>query len=144
MTHADALARNALNEVLGSSGAAPLAGLADLFGDVEQMLCTLPELDHYGSRGAAAYWGPCFETQSGTQAEWPAGKGKRVLAYLHAALPQLDAFDPRIAFASRAFAQRNPAYLPADRRRLMALRIEQILGAQPILSRSPTSQGPEK
>ena len=52
--------------------------------------------------------------------------------------------DPRIAFASRAFAQRYPAFSPTDQRRLMALRIEQILGAQPILSRSPTSRGPEK
>lgn len=255
VAEADARALAAANEVSARFGAPPLARLADLFECAEEFLCTFPELDQYGERGAAGYWGPRFQATSGSRVEWPAGHGKRVLVYVKAALPQLDALidalaasphrvaafipdldgarrarlagprrvvatqpirlepllkecdllvshggsiapgtltlgvpqlvfparyeqyltarrveqlgcglwlaehapasqvapaveqvleERRFAEAARAFARRYPAFSPAEQRRRMALRIEQILDARPILSRSSTSQGKQQ
>jgi UDP:flavonoid glycosyltransferase YjiC (YdhE family) len=252
IAQADARVLASTNEVLRRFGAAPLERLAGLFECAEEFLCTFPELDHYGARAGAGYWGPRFQATSGARVQWPAGEGKRVLVYVKPTLPQLDALitalasgphrvaafipeldavrrarlagpgrvvstqpmrlepllkecdllishggnispgtltagiaqlvfpsqyeqyltarlveqmgcglwlpqnaqapsvaqalsrvlsERRFADAARAFATRYPAYSPAEQRRRMALRIEQILAAQPILSPSSTHQG---
>jgi len=65
-----------------------------LLGDV-QLLCTWPELDHYGRPASSVTWyGPNFLARTGTAPHWPAGSGPKVFAYLkrehaqHAALLQ--------------------------------------------------------
>jgi UDP:flavonoid glycosyltransferase YjiC (YdhE family) len=255
VAESDTRALAGANEVLARFGAPPLARLADLFECADEFLCTFPELDQYGTRGPAGYWGPRFQTTSGARVEWPAGPGKRVLVYVKTALPQLDAlievlaasphrvaaFIPdldsgrrarlagprrvvatqpirlepllkecdllvshggniapgtltmgvpqlvfpsqyeqyltarrveqlgcglwlsqeaaapqvasavaqmlsgrRFADAARAFARRYPSFSPPEQRRRMALRIEQIADARPILSPSSTSQGKQQ
>lgn len=60
----------------------PLATLGDIFGGAENYLCTFPELDHYGERVDADYWGPLFSANQGVEYEWPAGASHYVFAYL--------------------------------------------------------------
>ncbi len=80
-----------VNGALELIGAAPLDRLADQFESEEDFLCTFPELDHYGDRPAAGYWGPNLQTAAGRQAEWAGLTGKRVFVYLKRHLPHIDA-----------------------------------------------------
>jgi len=80
-----------VNAVLVARGAEPLARLADLFEVDEDFLCTFPEIDHYGTRPKAGYWGPRFRFDRGREMRWPKGTGKRVLAYVKTNNPHLDA-----------------------------------------------------
>jgi UDP:flavonoid glycosyltransferase YjiC (YdhE family) len=68
------------------STAAPFEHGAELFlGDVA-VLCTWPELDHYGrAEHEAAHWvGPSLLSPGGLAPHWPPGEGRKVFAYLKA------------------------------------------------------------
>ena len=79
-----------INAALQQRGVAPIARVADLFELDEQFLTTTPELDHYPDRGTARYWGFYATGDGGGRAaEWPAGEGPRVFAYLSADYPRL-------------------------------------------------------
>jgi hypothetical protein len=85
----DARALANVNAVLQTRGAAPLAQLWQLFHPERTLLCTWPELDHYGARGAVdPYLGPDCEFLSGAAPAWPPGTGPRVFAYLRPQDPQ--------------------------------------------------------
>lgn len=72
-----------VNSTLEGLGIAPLPNLAELFRNVnEDFLLTLPELDHYGERSDATYWGPINSLGQGVSPRWPAGDGPRVFVYL--------------------------------------------------------------
>ena len=86
----EALALANVNHAVAALGGAPLRSLAQQLETDEDFLCTLPELDHYGSRSRAGYWGPRFSIDTGGEARWPYGEGKRVLVYVRAVVPQLD------------------------------------------------------
>ena len=73
------------NAVLASHGAPPLRHAAELFRGDRALLCTWPELDHYGREepGPGEPWyGPNFLPQTGGKPQWPAGAGPKVFAYL--------------------------------------------------------------
>jgi len=77
------------NAVLSHYGAAPYAlGAELLLGDLP-LLCTWPELDHYGraESEAARWYGPSFLQQTGEAPHWPAGSGPKVFAYLKTGHP---------------------------------------------------------
>ena len=80
-----------VNEVLAANGAHPLPHLAALFEAEEDFLCTFPELDHYGSRAPAGYWGPNLQVAAGEALEWPGLGGRRVFVYVKRHLPHVDA-----------------------------------------------------
>ena len=78
-----------INGVLRQHGAAPLPALWQLFGGDLPLLCSWPEIDHYGrTPGEAGEWlGPNFLPDGGQPPQWPAGDGPRVFAYLKAGHP---------------------------------------------------------
>ncbi|MBL0727841.1 glycosyltransferase [Piscinibacter sp. HJYY11] len=85
----DAQVLSCVNTVLRDAGAAPLDRLCDLFYPERTLLCTWPELDHYGGlgRSAADYVGPDGEYAPGAEPDWPGGNGPHVLAYLRRSHP---------------------------------------------------------
>ncbi|MBX3625388.1 MAG: hypothetical protein KF892_10280 [Rhizobacter sp.] len=86
---ADAHVLGNVNTVLREAGAAPLDRLCDLFYPERTLLCTWPELDHYGGlgRNASDYLGPDCEYPPGAEPQWPSGGGPHVLAYLRRSHP---------------------------------------------------------
>jgi len=71
-----------VNEAMARLGGPRLDAIADLFDVEEDFLCTFPELDPYPQRTGARYWGAASTWDDGTAAEWPAGRGAKILVYL--------------------------------------------------------------
>lgn len=72
------------NRVLALYEAAPLAHACELLRGDDTLLCTWPELDHYGRSGDGPWLGPSLTPPPGEDAAWPEGEGPRVFAYLKA------------------------------------------------------------
>lgn len=88
--HADSAVLACANAVLAANGRPVFDRLAQLFRGDDPLLCTWPELDHYGRGELPAgqrYFGPNFLPHAGAAPEWPAGEGPKVFAYLKSAHP---------------------------------------------------------
>lgn len=111
MAAAEARVLGTANAVLALHGAPPLARACDLWlGDVP-LLCTWPELDHYGRAelpAGARWYGPNFLPQTGEAPRWPAGDGPKVFAYLKTEHPDHGALLQALADAGC----RTLCYLP--------------------------------
>jgi len=71
-----------MNTALRHFKVAPLARIGQLFGEVDDnILTTLPELDHYPQRVGGRYWG-VISTFEGEPFSWPAGDGPKLFGYL--------------------------------------------------------------
>lgn len=70
------------NSVLRLHGATPMSRLSDLFDTTEDLLCTLPELDHYGPRTGVHYRGPVYCEEEGAVPQWPDAGGRRICVYV--------------------------------------------------------------
>lgn len=70
------------NAVLKSLGEPAMAQLAGLFDTQARLLCSVPELDHYGSREQGEFVGPIYSIGQGAPATWPSGGGARIFAYV--------------------------------------------------------------
>lgn len=81
----DQQALDVVNQVVQAGGAQPLSKLAQIFRGDRPLLCTWPELDHYG-RGelppGERYFGPNVSPASGLAPQWPEGQGPKVFAYI--------------------------------------------------------------
>lgn len=103
LAQAEALALRTCNAVLAACGTPPLAALHELLAADETFLLTWPELDHYGSgaagRPGAGYWGALPARGEGLPAQWPAGDGPALFAYLKGDQPGLDALLGLLAWA---------------------------------------------
>ncbi|MGZ5596117.1 MAG: glycosyltransferase [Usitatibacter sp.] len=134
VSQADARALASVNGALQRFGVAPLASLAQQFESDEDFLMTFPELDSYGTRPRAGYWGPRFSVDSGATVHWPASGGKGVLVYLKSNQPQLDALIDALA----ASPHRVAAFIPE----LDAARCERLRGPSRIVSEEPMRLAP--
>ena len=123
-----------VNRALAALGAQPLAALHEQFRSDEDFLLTFPELDAYGNRPTARYWGPRYRDDAGVSVHWPAGRGPRVLLYLKRELPQLDALIALLA----ASPCRVIAYVPD----LEPARAQRLKGALRIVSDKPVRYAP--
>jgi UDP:flavonoid glycosyltransferase YjiC (YdhE family) len=70
------------NAALRALSAPPLRVFHELFDVEENILATLPELDHYGARPNMRYWGPMFNDIEGSEPQWPEGEGKKLFVYI--------------------------------------------------------------
>lgn len=125
----DSRALATVNAVLAERGAEPLEALAQQFETDEDFLCTFPDLDHYGTRPRAGYWGPRYNVETGSAVGWPYGEGKRVALYLRNEAPQLDAVIDAIA----ASGSRVAAFVP----RLDAGRRARLRSAKRVVADAP-------
>lgn len=131
---ADAQALANVNRALVAVGAPQLAALHELFQSDEDFLLTFPELDAYGNRPTARYWGPRYRDDAGVSVHWPGGRGPRVLLYLKRELPQLDALIALLA----ASPCRVIAYIPD----LEPERVQRLKGPMRIVSEKPVRYAP--
>lgn len=79
---ADRAALETINRALERVDARPLSRMAELFAHSENLLLTLPELDHYPQREGGDYWGPVLSTEEGQSFTWPGDEQTRIFAYL--------------------------------------------------------------
>lgn len=75
------------NAVLGAHGAPLLTRGALLLRGDHPLLCTWPELDHYGRAQGGPWLGPNLPAAAGVAPDWPAGTKPKVFAYLSLSLP---------------------------------------------------------
>lgn len=85
----DSLVLEAINKAMSSYGVKPASRLHKALRIDHDLICTLPETDHYGQRPKTHYWGPLFTLPTGLKADWPAVTGKRVFVYLNSTTPGL-------------------------------------------------------
>jgi hypothetical protein len=76
------------NSVLAAHGASPMKLGAELLLGDHALLCTWPELDHFGRSGGGPWLGPNLSPPSDTAPEWPREGGRRVFAYLRRGVPE--------------------------------------------------------
>ncbi|HSA90896.1 MAG TPA: nucleotide disphospho-sugar-binding domain-containing protein [Burkholderiales bacterium] len=82
------------NAALRAHNAPPLRVFHELFDVEENILATLPELDHYGARPNVRYWGPMFNDTEGSEPRWPPREGKKLFVYIR---PNSAGFPPLVA-----------------------------------------------
>jgi UDP-N-acetylglucosamine:LPS N-acetylglucosamine transferase len=123
-----------VNAALESVGAPRLSALFEQFQAAEDFLCSFPELDAYGNRPTARYWGPRFRDDAGVAAHWPAGRGARVLVYVKKDLAQLDALISLLSTGPLRVA----AFIPD----LDAARRTRLSGPHRVVSEKPIRFGP--
>lgn len=130
LARSDAQALDSANGALALFGAQALGTLAEVFAADENFLCTFPELDHYGVRPAASYWGPRFSVDSGEAVRWPPHEGARVIVYLRRTLPQIDALIDALAVSPCRVAAFIPELEAQRRARLQSAR--RIVAQRPM------------
>jgi UDP:flavonoid glycosyltransferase YjiC (YdhE family) len=92
-------ALDSANAASRSIGAEPMNHLYELFDVEENILATLPELDHYGARPDTRYWGPIFQNAGGHLPRWPEAQGTRkIFVYIR---PGSAAFSPLVTALRR-------------------------------------------
>jgi UDP:flavonoid glycosyltransferase YjiC (YdhE family) len=71
-----------VNRVCAGRRAPGFSSLQAVFRTADDLLLTVPELDHYTGRRGGRYVGPICSLGEGAEAEWPAGPARRIFVYL--------------------------------------------------------------
>lgn len=116
------------NQVLYELGAPPVGGMRELL-SCNDVLATLPELDHYPNRGGGDFVGPIFSLGRGEAVHWPARGALRVFAYLK---PNYGGLEALLAVLRQLDAS-VLVHVPGASRRL----VEQFSGDNLQISRQP-------
>jgi len=87
------------NAVMRAVAGEPMQFFHELFEVEDNVLATLPELDHYATRTNAKYQGPILDLEDGGEIQWPEGDGKRLFVYLR---PTSAVFEGLAAFLRRS------------------------------------------
>ena len=111
-----------LNQALLRLSLSPLPSLSQLF-DLRTYWLTWPELNHFGAHSPERHLGPLYTDTPGVSLDWPAGEGRKVVAYLKPDHPQAMA---TLEWSLR-HGNRLVAYLP--RWPAQALRRLQAMGS---------------
>ncbi len=77
-----------VNNLLRQLNIPTLENFAEVLSVDKDFLCTFPELDHYGSRQNAKYWGPVIQSATGNTPDWPKQKGEKIFVYISASHAQ--------------------------------------------------------
>ncbi|GAA5215853.1 glycosyltransferase [Corallincola platygyrae] len=72
-----------INYVLAAEGLATVSYAQDLLCNEEDMLCTLPHMDHY-QRDSDNFWGPLYGVSTAENVNWTHRDKNKVLCYLKA------------------------------------------------------------
>ncbi len=73
---------DSINRALNRCGGQSLSCLSEMFDACCQYLLTLPEVDHYGRRETARYWGLIQSSQVAAAPVWPKIPGPKVFVYM--------------------------------------------------------------
>jgi UDP:flavonoid glycosyltransferase YjiC (YdhE family) len=71
-----------VNLVCAGCGAPRFSSLQEVFRTADDLLLTVPELDHYTGRRGGSYLGPICNLDEGVDVEWPEGPARRIFVYL--------------------------------------------------------------
>ena len=127
---AEAAVLSVVNLALATLGEPPLDHLAQQFEALDDLLCTFPELDHYGDRPTAGYWGPNLQVVAGEQVEWTGIAAPRVFVYVKRHLPHVDALIDVLAASRCQVVAFIPDLEPERRARLEGPR--RIVTSRPV------------
>lgn len=133
----DKLVRNA-NHALDALQAPRLACVADLY-DAEATLITgVAELDVYGPREPALYTGAINSIDHGAEPRWPAGRERRVFAYLKPHYAQLEAVVTALSKLDASVLVFAPGLAKATVQRLQTANL--AFSSEPLRMRSVREQ----
>ena len=89
LAQAESTALDGINGALAAHGAPPLGKFLEMLQARETILCTVPELDHYGLvRAPVHHWGPLTLEKQFPDPIWPSGTGPKIFAYMHSSYAQ--------------------------------------------------------
>ncbi|MDH5435205.1 MAG: hypothetical protein OEX83_00460 [Gammaproteobacteria bacterium] len=124
---ADHVALSTVNTILRNMGNTELNQLSELFEADEHFLMTLPELDHYGQRKGATYWGPRFDRYQGIEPIWPDFEGKKIFGYIKPGFREFDTLIMQLSTLPYSFILHTPAISVEKEKRLQARNIKMVV-----------------